>query len=226
MKMRFSLFSKTEFEVSDPIALVECYCFQNDFYSAYHLLTKREVKHVNKIGARIPPRLLRKCKAIIDDTRRVGIFKYELLDLDAFLNLSDEAMRRHVEELGDDAIKRLTSIRGIGLSRATKVLHTLYPHIIPMIDSLLQDEYYRVTAHHCKKGDPGPILIAYYANLKGGPNRRQLDQLHREVSERGLSLTKVGVFDILWWSFLKAEKLKGDVRTKGGNLAFTTVKRL
>ncbi|GAH50851.1 unnamed protein product, partial [marine sediment metagenome] len=36
--MKFILFSEIIFEIPDPIALIECYCYQNDFYSKYDLL--------------------------------------------------------------------------------------------------------------------------------------------------------------------------------------------
>ena len=54
--MEFLLFSKIPFEISDPIALIECYCYQNDFYAKYDLLLEyrdRKIEDVNKIGARI-----------------------------------------------------------------------------------------------------------------------------------------------------------------------------
>ena len=51
--MEFLLFSKIPFEIPDPIALIECYCYQNDFYSKYDLLEDKKIEDVNKIGARI-----------------------------------------------------------------------------------------------------------------------------------------------------------------------------
>jgi len=54
--MKFFLFSKISFEIPDPIALIECYCYQNDFYAKYDLLLEyrdRKIEDVNKIGVRI-----------------------------------------------------------------------------------------------------------------------------------------------------------------------------
>jgi len=51
--MKFFLFSKISFEIPDPIALIECYCYQNDFYAKYDLLKNRKIENINKIGARI-----------------------------------------------------------------------------------------------------------------------------------------------------------------------------
>jgi hypothetical protein len=51
--MKFFLFSKISFEIPDPIALIECYCYQNDFYAKYDLMEDKKIEDVNKIGARI-----------------------------------------------------------------------------------------------------------------------------------------------------------------------------
>ena len=53
--MEFALFSKVEFEIYDPVALIECYCIQSDFYKNYDLLLpNRGIQEVNEIGAILP----------------------------------------------------------------------------------------------------------------------------------------------------------------------------
>ena len=56
--MEFLLFSKISFDIPDPIALIECYCYQNDIYSKYDLLEDRKIEDVNKIGVRIKKKYL------------------------------------------------------------------------------------------------------------------------------------------------------------------------
>ena len=56
--MKFFLFSKIPFEIPDPLALIECYCYQNDFYSKYDLLEDKKIEDVKKIGARIKKEVL------------------------------------------------------------------------------------------------------------------------------------------------------------------------
>ena len=88
--MKFRLFSRIEFEVPYPIALIECFCFQTNFYANYDLLIPtRSIEDVGKIGARIEKSLLPKCKDIADTAKNVGIFKY---DLDKFLEMDDAGM--------------------------------------------------------------------------------------------------------------------------------------
>jgi len=66
--MKFFLFSKIPFEIPDPIALIECYCYQNDIYSKYDLLGDKKIEDVNKIGARIKKEVLSECKKITERT--------------------------------------------------------------------------------------------------------------------------------------------------------------
>ena len=63
--MELLLFLKISFEIPDPIALIECYCYQNDFYYKYDLLEDKKIEDVNKIGARIKKEVLLECKIII-----------------------------------------------------------------------------------------------------------------------------------------------------------------
>ncbi|MCK4387408.1 MAG: hypothetical protein KAW00_01435 [Dehalococcoidia bacterium] len=209
--MKFSLFAKISFEVSEPVALIESYCFQSDFYKNYDLLLlkgKRKVEDANKIGARIGEEVLPECKIVTEGATDLRIFQYDnKYGLDSFLELDDEAINDYVNELNERVIKKLLKIKTIGLSKATKVLHTLYPEVIPILDDNLQREYKRINPQWTKKHS-NQTLIDYYKNLREGDNLQNLTQISKTISENNLvCLTKVMIFDILWWSYLKAKKL-------------------
>jgi len=85
--MKFYLFSEISFEIPEPIALIECYCYQNDFYSRYDLLEDKKIEDVNKIGARIKKEVLFECKIITESTKNLNIFKYNLAQ---FLDLEEK----------------------------------------------------------------------------------------------------------------------------------------
>ena len=203
--MKFHLFRKLCFEVPNPVALIESYCFQSDFYTNYDLipLENRKVDHVNKIGARIGKNLLSRCKDVTEKTKNLNIFDY---DLDKFLDLDVDKRNDYIKDFNEKVIEELLGIDGIGLSKATKILHTLHPEIIPMIDNPLKDEYQKIN-EQWTEGQP-KIFIDYYDNLKEGDNWQNLTKIFKEISENELGLTKVRIFDILWWSYLKAKKLK------------------
>jgi len=212
--MRFLLFSKISFEVYDPVALIESYCFQSNFYANYDFLSDKDV---NKIGARIERKLLPKCEAVTKNTKNLYIFEY---DLDGFLKLNKKTRNYHIKKLNQRTIKKLLEIKGIGLSRATKVLHTLYPKIIPMIDKALQEEYRKEINPRWMEEQSDQILIDYYDNLREDDNLQHLTQILDSISKNNLvGLTKVRIFDILWWSFLKSKKLRQE-----GNIDWSTIK--
>jgi DNA-binding Xre family transcriptional regulator len=207
--MEFLLFSKISFEIPEPIALIECYCYQNNFYAKYDLLLEhkdRKIEDVNKIGARIKKEVFLECKIITENTKSLSIFKY---NLEQFLRLEEKDRDEQITELNDFVIQKLLKIKGIALSTTTKILHTLYPKIIPMIDKPLQNKYREKINNVWTEKRADEIFIDFYNNLKKGSNRKNLNYIFKEVSKNNLkNLSRIRIFDILWWSYLKAEKLR------------------
>ena len=204
--MKFILFSKIKFEIPEPITLIECYCYQNDFYSKYDLLEDKKIEDVNKIGARIKKEVLLECKIITERTKSVNIFKY---NLEQFLDLEEKKRSEYIKELNDFVIQKLLGINGIGLSTATKILHTLYPKIIPMIDNPLQNKYREKINNVWTQKRADVMFIDFYNTLKIESNRKNLNYIFDKLLENNIQhLSKIRIFDILWWSYLKAEKLR------------------
>jgi hypothetical protein len=202
--MDFLLFSKLPFEVKNPEMLIECYCFQTNFYSSYDAIAtarKRKIEDVNNIGARIPTELLPKCTEIINRTKDLQIFNFII---DTFLGQKDEDADSYIRALHVEVIQKLTRLNGIRLSTATKILHTLYPGIIPIIDNTLQKKYKELNPGWMEN-DYFQILSDYYKNLKIETNWINICQLNSALSETGLVLSKIRIFDIIWWSYLKSQ---------------------
>jgi hypothetical protein len=202
--MRFTLFRDFTFEVKDPEALIEAYCFQSDFYEHYDFLLRqgnRSLEDVRFIGARIRKSALDNCKAIIDSYKDFRMFG---LNLDSFLRETPEARNDLAFTLAELA-RKLDAEEGVGFSKATKILHTRYPAIIPMIDNPLQREYRKIKPKW-KKGDWGQLFKDYYENFFVKETYDNLCKIHRSLLS--LDLTKIRIFDILWWSCLKAKTLK------------------
>jgi len=209
--MKFYLFSKISFEIPDPIALIECYCYQNDFYTKYDLLLEhrdRKIEDVNKIGARIKKEVLLECKIITERTKSVNIFEY---NLEQFLSLDEEDRNKQIKELNEFVIQKLLKINGIALSTTTKILHTLYPKIIPIIDNPLQNKYREKINNVWTEKRADEIFIDFYKNLQIESNRENLNYIFDKLLENNIKhLSKIRIFDILWWSYLKSERLKGE----------------
>jgi len=199
--MKFFLFSKISFEIPEPITLIECYCYQNDFYSRYDLLENKKIEDVNKIGARVKKEVLLECKKITGRTKSVNIFEY---NLEQFLDLEEKKRNKHIKELNDFVIQKLLKINGIGLSTTTKILHTLYPKIIPMIDSLLQKKYRQVINDGWTEKRADVIFIDFYNNLKIESNRKNINYIFDKLLENNIQhLSRIRIFDILCWTSIK-----------------------
>ena len=133
------------------------------------------------------------------------LFKY---DLDRFLKLNEKTRNKHIKNLNNQVIQRLLILPKIGFSKATKILHTIYPKIIPMIDNPLQSKYRQIN-RDWNENKTDQILIDYYNNLLIERNRRNLDKIENVISKNNLKgLTRIRIFDILWWSYLKADRLR------------------
>jgi len=216
--MEFLLFSKIPFEIPEPIALIECYCYQNDFYSKYDLLEDKKIEDVNKIGARIKKEVLSECKKITERTKNLSIFKY---NLEQFLRLDEKDRNEQIKELNEFVIQKLLKINGIALSTTTKILHTLYPKIIPMMDNPLQNKYREKINNLWTKERADEIFIDFYKNLKIESNQENLNYIFDKLLENNIQhLSKIRIFDILWWSYLKAERLKEKQRINWNTIRY------
>jgi len=188
--MEFFLFSKISFEIFDPIALIECYCYQNDFYSKYDLPEDKIIEDVNKIGARIKTEVILECKIIIENANSLRIFKYHP---GQFLDLEEEKRNAHIKGLNEFVIQKLLKINGVGLSTTTKTLHTLYPKIFPMIDSLLQKKYREKINNAWTEKRADEIFIDFYKNLKMGSNRKNLNYIFDKLLENNIQHLRVRI---------------------------------
>jgi len=197
-KLNFKLFSKIKFSVHNPIVLIEAYCIQSDFYVNYDIIRERNISDVNKIGGRINENVLKKCSEVINDSD----VKIKSYTLDSFQELENKEKKELVKELDTKIVKKLLSIKGIRLSKVTKILHTVFPEICPMIDNPLQQIYKQKINNSWKAESLEELLIQFYKNLANIENKDNINRLHRELTH--LKLTKIRIFDIIWWSYLKS----------------------
>ena len=78
-----------------------------------------------------------------------------------------------------------------------------------MIDNPLQNKYREKINNVWTHKQADVIFIDFYNNLRMGSNRENLNYIFDEVTKNNLkNLSRVRIFDILWWSYLKADALK------------------
>ncbi len=82
-----------------------------------------------------------------------------------------------------------------------------------MIDNPLQEEYSKEISSEPKNNDSEEyhawikqLFVDYYQNLRQEPNKQNLNEIYEVIKKENLCLTKVRVFDIIWWSYLKSKK--------------------
>jgi hypothetical protein len=89
-----------------------------------------------------------------------------------------------------------------------------------MMDNLLQNKYREKINNIWKKKRANEIFIDFYKNLQIESNWKNLNHIFNEISKNNLkNLSRIRIFDILWWSYLKAERLKEEQR-----INWTTIK--
>lgn len=201
--LRFTLFNRIVFDVKYPDALIEAYCFQCNFFAKYDLKRPegdRRFEFVRYIGARLEPEVLDRCKAQINQYKDFN--EVDEKGLDWFLKIATTEERNHFTSRLAELTHELDRVPRVSFSKATKILHTRYPNIIPIIDNRFQEEY-RTPPRPWKKGDLHQLFKDYYENFMVKETWDNLDELHTNLSN--LNLTKVRIFDILWWSFLKSK---------------------
>jgi hypothetical protein len=92
------------------------------------------------------------------------------------------------------------NIRGVGLSKMTKVLHYKRPALIPMLDSVvqtyLQDDDLGAKAPFAERALG--LVRGYKRDLD--LNRAALRAVRLEIARRGYGLTEVRILDLLIWS--------------------------
>jgi hypothetical protein len=88
------------------------------------------------------------------------------------------------------------------------------------MDSLLQKKYRQVINDVWTENKSDEIFIDFYKNLQIESNRKNLNYIFDKLLENNIHhLSRIRIFDILWWSYLKAERLKEEQR-----INWTTIK--
>ena len=81
-----------------------------------------------------------------------------------------------------------------------------------MIYNPLQSVYRQIN-QAWTENEADKILSDYYSNLMIESNLKNLDRIEDTISKTNLrGLTRIRIFDILWWSYLKANQLRQDER--------------
>ena len=96
-----------------------------------------------------------------------------------------------------------------------------------MIDNPLQNKYREKINNVWSVERADGIFIDFYKNLQIESNRKNLNYISDKLLGNNIKhLSKVRIFDILWWSYLKAEKLREDKGINWNTIKFIYSKLL
>jgi hypothetical protein len=118
--------------------------------------------------------VISECKVIVEETMGLDIFQNSLSQ---FLDLDRWERKKQIRELNNVVFEELFKIDGIRFSTATKILHTIYPEIIPMIDNPLQNKYKNEINFSWTTEKTNEILIDFYQNLNIEDIRKNLTMI-------------------------------------------------
>jgi CRISPR/Cas system-associated endonuclease Cas3-HD len=90
------------------------------------------------------------------------------------------------------------------------------------MDNPLQNKYREIINNLWTKKLADEILIDFYKNLQIESNRKNLNHIFNEISKNNLkNLSRIRIFDILWWSYLKAKDLNLKEKINWSTIKFT-----
>jgi uncharacterized protein DUF6308 len=194
----------TRFE--DPEGRVREYC-RVEVYRRYdgklainNSITMNDVNAANELYAMIDKYDPKESSRIVG-AKRVEVTLAAVDDLDLAL-MSDEEWAEVAPGLRA-VLSELTAIRGVGIAKATKLLHLKRPHLLPVLDSFV--------VKFLTGRDPVAVLDRV-ASLEVGltalrtaradlvANRQRFKKLGAELGDLPIPLTYARMYDILCWT--------------------------
>jgi uncharacterized protein DUF6308 len=182
-----------EHPLEAALAFLEAYASYEDGDSSGPVsFDESDLRRANRGGARIAATEI---AAVLERRREIERALRSIRPGAALADAVDSVPWLGLERLFD----AFAGIRGIGLSKMTKALHPKRPALVPMLDSVVQA--------YLAEDDPGPgtfgergIALVHGYKRDLDRNRPALQELQRELSGRGHTLTEVRILDLLIWT--------------------------
>ena len=207
---------------SDPESRIREYCeieiYQgyDDKHSIDNIITKRDIDVANNIYAMIGRYDKDENKRLLRHSKSITRFLNSIPNVDIHDVVDSEwpRLRRRIEEL----LIEFLSIKGIGLSKATKILHLKRPNLIPVLDSHVINFLLGINISDIEKRrqvDRG--LQALDRIRKTIINQRSaFEKLAEETRDLPIQLTIIRLFDILCWTAEKWD-IRGNTNAPYGH---------
>lgn len=152
-------------------------------------------------------------RANADDVQKFLRYRNDLLrmleELDACESLLD-ADATKIKGVGDAIDNFCMKARGVGRSKATKVLHKKRPHFIPVIDYNVARALWANFPHLLKEGSSTGSLLVLFGDLAEHIEKNHsLHAIQSEIERRwNITLTRVRLLSFLLYQWFKRSQEK------------------
>ncbi|MGD0145829.1 MAG: DUF6308 family protein [Nitrososphaerales archaeon] len=202
--MQIALSNGVRFE--DPEARIREYCDievyrgYDDRHSVDDQITMEEVRAANELYAMIDRYDPAESSRIVGATNVESALSWVK---DSDLATSDDELWAGLRPRMRDVLTQFLSIKGVGLAKATKILHLKRPHLFPVLDSFvvkfLSGTDPLAVIDKRKSVDLGlKVMDIARADVTG--NAGGFADLHDRLADLPIPLTSARMYDILCWT--------------------------
>lgn len=199
----------------DPQSRIREYCEieisqgYDDQHSINNNITRKDIDAANELYAMIDRYDKDESTRLLSYSTNLSSLLSVIPNVNIFAVPNQEWLdfRNKIEKL----LAKFLSIRGIGLAKATKILHLKRPNLIPVLDSFVIKFLMDVNISEEAKSSCVNIGLQALDRVREiiAQQRDAFEKLVRQTSDLSVQLTPVRMFDILCWT---AEKW--DIRGK------------
>ncbi|MDG6221878.1 MAG: DUF6308 family protein [Candidatus Bathyarchaeota archaeon] len=173
---------------------IEVYRGYDDKHSIDNKISKEDIESANNLAAMIDRYDTHESKRLLGQSWNISKILSSIPNTDIFAIPDNEwvSLRPKIKKLLD----QLLAIRGIGLAKATKILHLKRPKLFPVLDSFVIKFLFDSTDSNV---DIGLMVLDSVRELII-KQRTEFEKLLKQTSDLPIYLTPVRLFDILCWT--------------------------
>jgi hypothetical protein len=187
---------------------IEIYRGYDDKHSVNNIVTEEDIKNANRLYAMINRYNRNESSNLLRNTKRIENVLKEVPEKELFSFATEEwsLMKATIEAL----LTEFLTVDGIGLAKATKILHLKRPNLFPVLDRYVMMFLLGVDNSATSKSrqiELGIEALEVTRTLLVSQKASFVD-LTEHLKDLPITLTPVRIFDILCWSTEKWDILE------------------
>ena len=204
---------------SDPETRIREYCAievyegYDDRHTVDNVITQNDIDSANNLYAMIDRYDKHESRRILDQSPRISPL-LSVIPLKAIYDYSDDEWSRTKPKI-EALLTKITSIYGVGVAKATKILHLKRPELFPVLDNYVI-QFLSGKIPSSSNRDTS-LTIKCLDNTREIIKTQLIEftDLQRKISDLPINLTIVRLFDILCWSTHKWDILRITTAPRG-----------